>query len=708
MTPEEKRTELRRQQLIAIQQAAQPTGAPRPGSDLSTAPGTTPAQASRIPDGMVYDPATGGYVDTALMAERMGAPYGAGAVAASGLPFIGEWTDEAAGQIDAFLTGRSPEIQTELQRQAADQFTEERPVLSPALKLGGGLAGTLAALPLAGPGIKAAGGMSKIAQVLLGAGLGAAGGATEGAFQGAGAANDGDRRAGAEGGAVVGGTAGAVLGGLAPLAATGARRAADWISDRMTGRSQQIPGMSMPASERILAAASADDVAARGLSRVQSAGAGAMPADIGPATADLLDYAVNTSPAGATARDAITGRASDASTRLGAAFDNVLGGAEGVATIKRTIRESTQPGIRDAYQTAYSRAIDYASDAGRKVEDIFSRIPDRYMRQAMQRANDRMVYDNLPRQMLFSIGDDGGIAAREMPNLMQLDYLKRALDDVAGDGVNPLTGGMTSDGQFASRLARDLRDALKDAVPEYRVALDQASDAFSLQRATDLGAEILSPRTKRDFVEDWAKSASDADRRALLVALRSDIDERMANVTRAVADGEMDIREARKIIRDMSSRAAREKLTSVLGEEQAGLILKALDEAADAQGLLASVAGNSATARRITTEKALSESMDYQPAQIARDTLSSPLVGPRRVIEVASNNTAMDRFSRQQDVTREIVDFLTRRQNPNAAVQSIVDALTRQRQQAPISTAIGQGAASLSVPGYLLATQGQR
>lgn len=632
MTPEEKRTELRRQQLIAIQQASQPTGAPRPGSDLSTAPGTTPAQASRIPEGMVYDPQTGGYVDTALMAERMGGLYGGGAVAASGLPFAGEWTDEAAGEIDEFLTGRNPEIQTELQRQAAQQFTEERPGLAAGLKLGGGLAGTLAALPIAASGINAMSGMSKIAQVLLGAGLGAAGGASEGALQGAGAANDGDRRAGAEGGAVVGGTLGALLGGGAPLVASGARRAADWVSDIATGRPRQIPGMSMPASERIMAAADADGVTSRGLSRVQSAGQGAMPADIGDATADLLDYAVNTSPAGVSARDALTGRASDASARLGAAFDDILGGAEGVATIKRTIRESAQPGVRDAYKVAYDQAIDYASDAGRKVEDIFSRIPDRYMRQAMQRANDRMVYDNLPRQMLFSIGDDGSVAAREMPNLMQLDYLKRALDDVAGDGVNPLTGGMNSEGAFASRVARDLRNALGEAVPEYRVALDQASDAFSLQRATDLGAEILSPRVKRDVLADWAESASDAERRALLVSLRSDIDERMANVTRAVADGEMEIREARKIIRDMSSRAAREKLVSVLGEDQAEVIMKALDEAADAQGLLASVAGNSATARRLTTEKALSESMDYQPAQIARDTLSTPLTGDRKSV----------------------------------------------------------------------------
>ncbi|MCZ4093046.1 hypothetical protein [Sinorhizobium psoraleae] len=50
---------------------------------------------------------------------------------------------------------------------------------------------------------------------------------------------------------------------------------------------------------------------------------------------------------------------------------------------------------------------------------------------------------------------------------------------------------------------------------------------------------------------------SAAERRGVAQGIRSQIDEKIANVTRAVQDGNMDAREAIKGLKDLSSRAAR-------------------------------------------------------------------------------------------------------------------------------------------------------
>lgn len=684
-------------------------GAPRPSSDLVTAPGTTEDDAARIPPGMVYDPETGGYVDTALMAERMGDYYGALSSAARGIPFAGEWIDEAAGRLDAAITGRSPEIQTQLQREAAERYERERPISAPLLQLGTGVAAT-APLTMLKPvqgAFNAISRMSPLGRVGTALAGGSVTGAVEGAVQGAGAANDGDRRTGAELGGLIGGVTGGVLGAAVPVVAGGVQRGVRALSDRVGSQPSVLPGMTRAASDRILSAAEADDVAARGLSRVRDAGTGAMVADIGTATEDLLDTAVNTSPAGARAAEAVTARAAASKDILTTAFDDAMGGPEGMNALQRTIRQSTQPGVSAAYQAAYSKPIDYASDAGRAIEGILSRIPQRYRSKAAALANDLMEWDQLPRQYIISISEDGATVF-EKPTIVQLDYLKRALDQIAQDGKNELTGALTSEGRLASNMARTLRNALKDAVPEYGQALDLASDAFSLQRGREMGGNLLRTNTTREVVADWAKDASEAEKRAALMGLRSAIDEQMANVTRGVTTGDIDIQSARKILRSMSSPAVRTKLAAILGDAEADKLIKTMDQTWKSQEMLAAIGANSATARRLTADRALREAADFEPGQIARDAVSgSPLNAGQRLLQKGVRNTPLDKERRVQDIYSEISDFLTNSSNPNASVQQIIDAMRRRQSlDLVVNPRVNAGVSGLGLLGYLAATQG--
>lgn len=627
----------------------------------------------------------------------------AAALAASsvrGIPFAGEWIDEAVGTFDPAARDRA--------RAMYDAVDREMPVGSALSQLGTGLAATaplLALKPVQGA-LSAVSRMSPLGKVGTALTAGAATGGVEGALQGAGAADDGDRRAGAEFGGLIGSAAGGVFGVAAPVVAGGARRLVRSVSDRLGSQPSVLPGMSRAASDTILAAAEADDVAARGLTRVRDAGTGAMVADIGSATENLLDTAVNISPAGARAAEAVTARAAASKDILTTAFDDAMGGPEGMGALQRLIREQTRPGVNAAYEAAYSRPIDYASDAGREIETILARIPQRYRSKAAALANDLMEWDQLPRQYLLSIGDDG-VTVFEKPTIVQLDYLKRALDQIAQDGTNDLTGGLTSEGRLASNMARTLRNALKDAVPEYGQALDKASDAFSLQRAREMGGNLLKQGTTREMVADWAEGASEAEIRASLLGLRSAIDEQMANVTRGVTTGDIDIQSARKILRSMSSPAVRTKLAAILGDAEADKLIETMDQAWKSQEMLAAIGANSATARRTIADRTLREAAEFEPGQMARDAASAPLPALQKVIQKGLRNTPLDRDRRIQGKYSDISNFLTNSTDPNASVQQIIDAMRRQQSlDLVVGPRVNAGASGLGLLGYLAATQG--
>src|SRR5690606_1908373 len=64
--------------------------------------------------------------------------------------------------------------------------------------------------------------------------------------------------------------------------------------------------------------------------------------------------------------------------------------------------------------------------------------------------------------------------------------------------------------------------------------------------------------------------------------LRSELDEKLANIRSTLADPETGMQEARATIRELSSRAAREKINMLLPPEDAASFLRELDEAAAA------------------------------------------------------------------------------------------------------------------------------
>jgi hypothetical protein len=396
---------------------------------------------------------------------------------------------------------------------------------------------------------------------------------------------------------------------------------------------------------------------------------------------------------------------------LNTTFDDIMGGPQGGIALRKAVDDAAKPGIREAYKDAYGSIIEYSKAEGRRIESVIMRMPKRILDAARSKATARMDWEGIPYQYLADVAQDGTVRVSRIPSVVELDYLKRGLDDVISDGTDPLTRKLSSDAQLAQSMKVALRDALKDAVPSYGRALNEASDAFSLNEAIDLGERLLKQNVTREQAEIWARGATDIERKAMVAGLRSHIDETIANVKVAASTSE-EIAQSRKILRELSSSAARAKILTALGPQDARRVFRALDEATQSLQISGSVSKNSLTAPRMKREQAIKDIQSYSTAQIARDAASGHIFkAPTKVAEIAANNTPAAQAARVEEMYLEIAQYLTGKRGPDAVreADALIATMNRAPAQAQNARSIGLAAGS-SAPalGYLSATQSQR
>lgn len=189
-------------------------------------------------------------------------------------------------------------------------------------------------------------------------------------------------------------------------------------------------GMTRASGDVLLRQLQTDDtLSATGAQRIQQAGPNAMVADAGPAAANLLDTALQRSGPGSTAaKQAIQDRATQANRDLSRTLDQTMGPAQGVETQQGAIRQGTA-GARDtAYTRAYAQPIDYTTAEGRNLERLMDRVPPEAINQAnrMMRAEGQAS-----RQVRATVNQDGTVTFEQLPDVRQLDYITRGLNEVA-------------------------------------------------------------------------------------------------------------------------------------------------------------------------------------------------------------------------------------------------------------------------------------
>lgn len=651
--------------------------------------------AQRNADGTYGQPPDGAYmnesgqmVDPAALAaqdERYISAFPvAGRVqeAVQGIPLIGEWADEAVSAL-----GQPETAQT--MRRVSDAFERERPGQSTALNISGGVAASIP-MAMSAAGTKAAdfvmkGGNAAMRALRAGAVV-APGGAVEGASSFAGRVQEGSRAAEAGKGALVGGGLALALGPIASLTGEAVTSLARRVKRLDVRAIADEFGLS-PEASRVVKQALANDDLDTAAQRLSQLGDDAMLADAGPGTSALLDASASTGgTALRVARDAAETRATQVGKRLGQALDGLLGKPQGVKTAARGIASETSAARRSAYDLAYSRPIDYAAPAGRGVEDVLSRIPVRTLNSAISEANDAMTAAGIRNQQIMAeIADDGAVAFREMPNVQQLDFLKRALDDVSRGNTDQF-GRLTEAGNRARRLSGQLRDALREAVPEYGKALRLGGDKIQRDDALELGKNLLTRRVSAEDVQRFMRQGVSSEAKAALrQGLREGIEEGLSNVRRTITDPNVDAREAMQLVKDLSSRANIGKLRQIIGSERANRLLQELDRSAAALELRAAIATNSKTAIRQSVQGQIADEAAPGILRRTAGNVGNPLDAAQDITRTLTSIDPRSMSAREKAIFDEIAQALVGIKGAEA--QAALKAVRRAMNGQPIKDA---------------------
>ena len=440
-------------------------------------------------------------------------------------------------------------------------------------------------------------------------------------------------------GSIVGGTIGAagipIAKGLGNLA-----------NRYMTKKAAGTVGMTGPQYQILNRALSADDaLTGGGARRMDAAGPDSMLAAAGSGAQRLLDTAiVESSPAARIATEAVESRVNSAASKLDDVLNSTMGRPGESASRALTVYGDKSNPLGKLYERAYSKSVDYSSPLGAEIENIVrNQVPP----EAITAANKLMRMEgHTSRQILADIAEDGSVVFREMPDVRQLDYITRGLNQSAstGEGAGAM-GGQTQIGSAYKNLSRGIRSRLKELVPEYKAVLNSAMDIIRARDARDIGLTVLSTKTTRADVMDAISDMGEAEIRKVVEGVRMNIDDILARTKVAMTDVNVEAREAFQLIKDMSSRSNREKLTMILGDD-AERIFSQLDEAVMAFELRGAVARNSATAIRQST------------AQSVKDVVQGGSINRLREGEVINAPKAMVSaiFGRSPEAKQKISD----------------------------------------------------
>lgn len=575
-----------------------------------------------------------------------------------GVPFVGEYVDEAMGAVGG--DGMKTAI-----RASNAAMDRQYPKSSMALQIGGGITGSVPAVALAAPSLIASAPVTLPGRAALSGIVGAVGGGTEGFVSGYGAGEGDSRMETAKSRGMMGAALGGVVGAAAPAVSASFRKAVEYLKGKDVSIISRTLGISDEAAKMIKPAVDALDFDAA-MANLRKVGPDAMLADAGVTTRRALDYAIN--GGGKAARigiDAVTGRAEKQGSRLAVVMDTILGAPKGVKKAVRTIAERTAPARDKAYKAAYGTAIDYADDTGRNIEEVLSRVDGDTLSAAVNEANSAMRAEGIKNQQIMAILDSqGNVTFKEMPNVQQLDEIKKGLDAIARNETDPLTGKISGKGRRAAKLASELRTAIADAVPAYRTAVKLGGDKIAAETALDTGRKLFSPGMTRERVAEVMKDASVESKEAARQGIREYVDDTLARVRRSYDNPDADTTETLKLLNTLSSRDAREKLVMVLGEGKADRLLKEIDAAGKMFGTRQSIAAGSQTVQRLAMDQQMGEIL--APGVVGSAAQGKGLGTVQSFIRLVTRATPEADMARKQEVLADVAKALTEMRGPQA------------------------------------------
>ncbi len=471
-----------------------------------------------------------------------------------------------------------------------------------------------------------------------------------------------------------GGGIGTIFGGAMPLAGAGASKAYEAFRNSRLANPIASQAGSTPEALRVIGdVLDADNtLGAVGRQNMARAGQEAMLVDAGPTAQSLLDQTIQRSGSGArVARDAISQRVSRDSAAITSAMDDAFGPP--AMAMPGAANSSGKAALSGLYDHAYTKPINYASTKGLEIEQM---IKNRVPKSAIDAANNLMRVEGAPpsQQILAKMADDGSVVLERLPDVRQLDYITRGLNEVAdqADGMGKL-GGTTQMGRAYGNLSKDIRSRLKSLVPEYGQALDAAGTEIGKVKAAQFGYDMMGSGVKRQEVQQFLTGLPNAEKTELVKNIRQSIDDRIANVTRAVSDGDIDAREAIKALKDLSSTSSREKVLLAIGPKKSQNLFKELDRATKSFELRAGVTQNSKTyARQAMDERVKDYTQPGVIGSLARGEVKNTL---QKATQVATGNTDDVLRSKSDKIYSQIAEILTRKGGPGQEAYNAINQL---------------------------------
>lgn len=604
----------------------------------------------------------------------------------NGLPFVGSYVDEAFGVLQG-------EEKRDRIREASQLYADAYPGRTVAANVGGAL--TTAPIAIANaPRVLGSG--SLLSKIGRGLGFGTVLGGAEGAIYGAGAGEEDSRADNAQRGALWGAAFGGGIGGLVPAVGGLGRTLYNAAAGRNARQAARDLGMQQDVAGLVADRVRADSASAA--TNIAQAGESATLGNLGPSTRGLLDAVANApGQSAAIARQGVENIVEGASGRFTQTLDDVLGTPQGPrATMREIMQESATP-RREAYDAAFAAPIDYASDAGRNIEAAMRRVDPTDLQAAVREANAQMRdlgVDN--QQIRATISDAGEVVFDTLPDVRQINALKIGLDTVAENSKNAL-GVMSPQGVRAASQARALRDALGEAVPQYREALRLGGDAIAERNAVEIGRNMLRPQFTREQMAEALEGLGETELGRVRQGLRSQIDDTMANVRRGLTRTDSDPQSVLAPLRQLTAPAAREKVASILGPDEASRLFSMLDEAEQAFSMR--IVTGSQTAPRLQTEQALRELVSNG---LSDQIVEGGLMGP---VKTAAARVAQAGGQTQEQAMDELRSYLARTLTETGNIGPRVQQLNefadlgqRMQQGRTVAERTGQQLAAGTVP----------
>jgi hypothetical protein len=626
---------------------------------------TDPEKVEKALSGMTAGEISRQSIDESLIAES---PVGARAGEfLRGVPFAGSRLDEALG----------PERGAGA-RMLSGAMQRQRPGETLGLNLAGGItaAGTAAlAAPAAAVTAPVVNFLSKgprLAKTAKAALVGSGLGAVEGGVYGSGEGTTPEERAvEARRGAGIGAVSGGVFGAASPVASDVIKNITSLFRRSDVRQIAKEFGISSNAAKVIKNTFEQGGDIETAVANLKRAGNEAMIVDAGPAAQALLDAtAASGGAAGQVAREAVGQRMSRTNEAVSGALEEALGPVPiGPNAALREISRRSAPARDEAYRLAYSTPIDYSSEQGIKVEEVLSRIDPETVMKAIREANNEMrslgIRNN---QIMASITPDGEVVYTEMPNVMQLDELKKALQKTAYSNENTNKfGKLTGTGQRLNRLSGELRDAVSEAVEPYGTAVSIGGDKIAEENAFMLGRNLLKTGTEvEDVAIELGANPSTDQVAAAKSGLRSYIEKALGDVRAIASDPTVEALEARQVIKavtDMSSENARKKIRGLMGAETDALLAQ-IDEAAQSAAVRAAMAQNSKTASRLAVSGAIEEVT--KPGVLGKAMQGEAVGTTKSLIQAVTGQTSEYTEGVRQKIYQDIARALTEKSGENA------------------------------------------